>query len=491
MAKQSITKNYIFNTAYQILNLITPLITAPYISRILGADGVGTYSYTNSVVAFFVLFSALGTTVYGQRAIAQSREHRELCSKTFWEIEILSLIVTAICTIIWVLLSLSSSEYGLYFIILTMEILAKGFDISWFYGGLEQFKHIVLRNVVVKIISIVLLFLLVNTENDLWIYIAIVSAGKLGANISMWIGLNKFVDTVAFKKLNIKSHLKETFAYFVPTAAASVYTYLDKVMLETFTDSTVENGYYEQAHKIISMAHSIVISLNTVMSSRMSYLFAYNDKKQIKDKLEKAVAFIMTLSVPLVFGVSAIAHNFVPWFFGDGFEKVSILLIMMSPLILILSFHNFLSAQYLVPSGQRVRSTKGVFIGAGVNFVLNLILIPKFQSVGAVFATLIAETSICIVYLWMSKEYVSPRLLFKYLPKQLIAAVIMAVIALLIGKDRNGNILVTILQVVAGAVIYFGMLLIMKENFTCSMSNTVIAKFKNKSKSLKQNGDKV
>lgn len=476
MKKQSISVNYILNTAYQILTLLTPLITAPYISRVLGAAGVGIYSYTSSVVAFFTMFAVLGTTSYGQRAIAQCRDDRKACSKTFWEIELLSVITTSVCIIAWFIFTAFSSEYKLYFMILTIDLASTALDVIWFYSGLERFSYIVLRNTAVRIVNIALLFLLVKTSADVWIYLAIIAVGKFEGNGSMWISLPKFIEKVSIRELNIKPHFKETMAYFIPTAAASIYTYLDKIMIGAFTTTSLENGYYEQANKIVKIAYTILVSLNTVMSARMSYLFAHHKEQEIKRRLEQSFAFIVTLGVAFGFGLAGIADNFVPWFFGAGFDKVSTLLVLLAPLALIMGLHNFLSAQYLIPSGQRVRSTKGVITGAVVNLTLNLLLIPRFQSIGAVIATLVAEISICAVYTYMSSEYVPVKLFFKYLPKQILGASVMYGIIRFIGNGYSGSSLITCLQVVCGGASYFIILLLMNETFTKSMTKQVVGK---------------
>ena len=469
MKKQSIKINYIFNTLYQILSLIAPLITAPYVSRVLGANGVGIYSYTSSVVAFFTMFAVLGTATYGQRAIAQCRDNQERLGKCFWEIECLSIITTTICIIVWLVYALTNTQYRLYFLILTIDLLAAAFDIVWFYNGLEQFKLIVLRNAAVKLFNIILLFVLVKARDDVWIYIAIMATGKLLGNLSMWFSLGKIVKRVPFKELNIFSHFKETLAYFIPTAAASVYTYLDKVMIGAFTETTVENGYYEQAQKIIKMGYAFLISINIVMSSRMSYLFAKENTDEIKAKLDKVLRFILTFGLALVFGVASVASNLVPWFLGDGFEKVPTLLIIGSVLILIMALHNFLSSQYLIPSGQRVRSTKGVIVGSITNFCFNMLLIPRFQSIGAMIATIVGETSICVVYLIMSKEYVPVQNFLKYLPKPLASGVLMSICLWFIGRGHSGSIRITLIQIIGGAVVYIAALILLKDEFSTNM----------------------
>ena len=479
---QSIKKNYILNTAYQILALLTPLITAPYISRVLGAEGVGIYSFTSSVAAVFSMFAMLGTTTYGQRAIAQIREDKKSLSRTFWEIECVSLIAMCASLVAWFVFILAYPSHKILFVILTLEILSSGADISWFYSGLERFTFIVFRNSAIKISGIVLLFLLVKTRQDLWIYLFIMGGSRFLGNLSMWVALRRFVDLVKISELQLKDHLRNTLAYFIPTIASSVYNYLDKVMIGVFTDTSIENGFYEQAQKIVRVGYTIIISLNTVMSSRMSYLFAHDRMDEIKARLEKSLAFILTFSIPIVFGICAIAKNFVPWFYGDEFEKVILLLYLSSPLVVILSLHNFLASQYLIPSGQRVRSTKGVLIGAGTNFMCNLILIPRFQSVGAIIATLIAESSICVTYYIMSREIVSLRLIFKYVPKQIIASGIMAFVIFLIGKDESGSVKITIIQIAVGIMTYFVLLLALRERFFITTASGMAKKVKSRLK---------
>lgn len=472
MANPSIKKNYLLNTSYQILNLISPLITAPYVSRVLGAEGVGIYSFTSSFVAFFCLFAVLGITTYGQRTIAQCRDDADQRSKAFWELETISIISTMICVAVWVLFVCIYPEYKIYFLILTLSILASCLDISWFFSGLERFSYIVYRNAAIKLAGILLVFLFVKDKSDLWIYFLILSGSKFLGNASMWCKLPQFVKKRSLYQLEIKQHVQQTLVYFIPTIAASVYTYCDKIMLGLFAN-TSEVGYYEQASKIVNMAYVAIASLNTVMAPRMSYLFATKNCEEIRNKLEMSLATILTLGIACMFGICAVAYNFVPWFFGDGFSKVVILLILKSPLVVILCLHNFLSAQYLIPSGQRARSTKGVLTGVVINVVFNILLIPRWQSVGAVIATLLAESSVCIVYWYMSKDYVPVKLLAKYLPKQLISATVMLAVLSWIGRGHQGAVYITIFQVVVGVLVYGIMLILMKESFTVSMLNKV------------------
>lgn len=465
MVQTSIKKNYIYNTIYQVLSLITPLITAPYISRVLGSNGVGIYSYTNSIVTYFTLFAALGTASYGQREIAMHRDDPETSSKLFWEIEILSLTTTAVSLIVWIAWIFISTQYTAIYSVLTLSVLAVAFDISWYFGGFEKYKYIVIRNTLVKITGIILLFLFVKKETDIFLYVGIMAATGLIGNISMWTYLPKLLAKVEFKTLHpFKIHLKQTFAYFIPTVATSVYTVLDKTMIGAITKSEELNGYYEQATKIIRMIESLLFSLNTVMVSRQSYLFAEGRTEEIKDKINKSFEFIFALAVPIMFGIWGAARNFVPWFFGNGYEPVVTLLYLMSPLPLVICISNIMGSQYLTPSGQRARSSKGIIAGAVTNFLLNLALIYKYGANGATLASVVAECVISAIYVHMSKGFINWKKILNVLWKKLLAGFVMFWAVLFIGGNYQGSISISVCQVIFGMALYGIMLIVLKDN---------------------------
>lgn len=481
MSGISIRKNYIYNTLYQILSLITPLITAPYASRIFGADGTGIQSYTNSINSYFLLFAMLGVETYGQREIARHRDDKEASSRIFWEIVLMTFITTGICMVGWGMLICLAEEYTMYYAVLTITLLAEPFNISWFFGGQEQFKYVVLRNTFFRLAGIAVLFLFVREKNDLLLYMGLLaSAGFLG-NLSMWTYLPQFLVKVNVRELNIKRHFRETVIYFIPTVATSVYTVLDKTMIGVLTESETENGYYEQATKIVNIAKAMIFSLNTVMSARMSYLFSVNRTEEIKAKLNKSFSFLMLAGIPMTLGIIGIAENFVPWFFGDGYEKTIRLLWVLSPLIVVISISNCLGGQYLTPSGQRARSTKGILAGAGINFLLNLLLIPWLASVGAAIASVAAEMVISTVYVHMSKGYADWKMIWKNMWKRLIAGSVMLFVVLLIARGHSGVVWITMVQVCVGGGIYFIMLYLEKDHLIIELLEEIREKIRKKS----------
>ncbi len=480
MSQPSVKKNYIYRTFYEILVLITPFITTPYVSRVLGADGVGIYSYTFSIITYFTLFAALGTVTYGVREIAQHRNDKQQSSKLFWEIELMTVATTSMCLLVWCGVIAFSKQYRPYFIALIPVLMGTMFDISWYFTGHEKIKNIVICNSLFKIAGIVLLFVFVRQRDDLIIYVVINSLVTMLGNLSMWIYLPKMLTKVDIRTLTFKNHFKETLIYFVPTIATSIYTVLDKTLIGAITHDTYQNGYYEQANKIMRMIYTIsFIAINSVMSVRISYLFAEKKYNEIKDRIRKTMDFIFLIGCGCAFGVIGIAGRFVPAFFGPGYEPVVNLLCYMSPLIIIIGISNCLGSNYYTPSGQRARSAKVLVLGSVLNLILNFAMIPFIGATGAVIASIIAESVISILYVRMSGEYMSGKLLLKMSWKRIICGLIMLIFVLLLGKFLPyGNLVVVVIQVVVGVAVYFGLLLLMKDNLLRELIYIALETFK-------------
>lgn len=478
MAEPSIKKNYIYNTLYEILAVLAPLITAPYVSRIFEADGVGIYSYTNAIASYFTMFAALGVRGYGQREIAQHRENKKEASKLFWELELMCVSTTLICLAVWTGLILFSSKYSPYYAVLTMTVAATAFDISWFWGGYEQYRFIVIRNSILKLVGIAVLFIFVHSKSDLLLYIALIAATGLLGNLSMWTYLPKYLEKVSFKELSIKRHYKQTFVYFIPTIATSIYTMLDKAMIGWITKSDFENGYYEQATKIINICKTVVFSLSTVVSSRISFLFAKQKHDEIKAKIRDSLNFILLLAIPVTFGLFGIAKNFVPLFFGEGYDKTVGIIYILAPLLMIIGVSNCLGSLYFTPSGQRARSNKAIVTGALVNLCLNTFLIYLLKARGAAIASFMAESTITFMYLYMARDYFDITCIPKMIWKRLIAAGLMlaAVIGLRQVIDQQYVLIVT--QITAGAAVYGICLLVMKDEFLITNIQKILHKRK-------------
>lgn len=476
--KKSIAKNYIYNLTYQILIVILPLITTPYISRVLGAENIGIYSYTVSITTYFILLGSLGIAMYGQREIAYLQEKPEQYTKTFWEIVIVRFITMSISMLVFYFTFVQGNQYQIYYAILLLELLADCIDISWFFQGLEEFKKTVIRNILVKIISIVCIFIFVKSPDDLAKYIWIYALSILIGNASLWAYLPKFLKKIKIKELNIIKHIKPTIGLFIPQIATKIYTVLDKVMIGTIITNKAEVGYYEQSQNIVKMLLTIVTSLGTVMVSRMANTFINGEKEKLKDYMKRSFNFVYLIAFPMMFGIMAVSKFFVPIFFGDGYEKVSLLLNIISPILLAIGLSNVIGTQYLLQTKRQKEFTVSVVVGAIVNFTINMLLIRRYASIGAAIGTVIAESCVTIIqFIYIKKEFKIGDIL-KLSIKYIISSLIMFVVCILIGIAVNKGIVTIILQIAIGGLLYGVCLLILKDEFVYSIIGKIKEKFK-------------
>lgn len=478
MQNKSLKKNYIYNVIYQILLLIAPLVTTPHVSRVLGASGVGTFSYGSSIVSYFTLFAALGTAIYGQREISYVRDDRSKRTEVFWNTEFLSCISTIACLIIYGIFVCFFSNDIIMYTILAINIVCIAFDITWLFQGMEEFGLIVGRNAFFKILNIVLIFLLVRTMDDFGIYVLVMCILPFVSILSMWLSIPQIVDKPSWKKIKPFTNLHVVISLFIPTIAISMYTLLDKTMLGIFTDIKVENGYYEQALKLSKTALALVTALGTVMIPRIGYHYEKKEMVTVREYIYKSYQFVWFLGIPLCLGIIAVAPNLVPWFFGPGFDKVIPLLRILSFLILAIGINNVTGMQYLIPTKRQNIFTFTVLIGVIVNFSFNLILIPKWFSIGAALASVLAETVIAIVQIFIVKKEISAIKVISCSIHYWISGVIMFVTLNIMSSIFISSILNSVFMIGAAIIIYFGILLLLKDELLIVQLNRGVAKIK-------------
>lgn len=478
-SNKSIKKNYIFNLSYQLLLLITPLITTPYVSRVLGADGIGTVSYAESIVSYFVLFATMGITTYGQREISYVQQSVEKRSAVFWNTKILEFVTSGIMLLAYLAFSLFQKNSIIY-IVLCCNIIAVFFDISWFFQGLEEFGKIVLRNVIFKFINIAYIFAVVRTKDDLILYVIGLTVFSVLSNISLWVYLPKYITKVDRADLHPFKDFKVVIGLFIPTIAIQIYTVLDKTMIGIITQDSFENGYYEQALKMSKMVLTVVTALGTVMIPRIGSYFREGNKEKIRDLMYRGYQFVWFLGIPLCFGLVMASSNFVPWFFGSGYDKVADLLKVLAFLILAIGINNVTGMQYLIPTGREKLFTITVLIGAGVNFCLNAVLIYFFQSVGAAIASVVAESTIAVAQIIIVRKELSPWEIVKRGKNYYVAGVVMVGVLAVLNNYLSSGIIHTAIIVIVGACSYFAVLLVLRDQFFLTNVNNVLMKVREK-----------
>lgn len=484
--KKSIGRNYIYNLTYQVFLIIVPILVTPYVARVIGENGTGQYSYTSSITSYFSLFAALGCNYYAQRVIASHQGNVKEQSKDVLEIFLARLIPVTVSLLLYILficIGIYDSKYDLLMLIQTINIAAIAFDINFFFQGNEDFGKIVLRNVVIKLISIGSIFTLVKTASDLPMYVLIQSLAIILSNLSMWIYLPNMIEKIPLKELHPLKHIKPMLFLFLPTIATSIYTSLDKTLIGIITKSDAENGNYEYAEKLVKMSMTILTSMGTVMVPRNSKCFSDGDIDSVKQNIYKTTKFVFFLGVPLMFGISVIADHLVPWYLGtDGYNKVAILIKLLSPIILIIGLSNVFGVQYLLPSKQDKRFTSAIVIGAFSNFILNLILIPSFQSVGAAIATVLAESIITGIMFYYIRKDIDFLRVIKESTHYWIAGFVLLFVSGYISHHTLATPVNTILTVLVGALVYFSILTILKDS--------MLLQFMLKARNILSNGRK-
>lgn len=475
MAKKSIKRNYIYNLSYQVLLILTPLITTPYLSRVLGADGVGTVSFADSIVSYFTLFATLGITTFGQREISYVQDDYQKRTAVFWETKLLQIITSFTVLAIYFAFALIQQNKLLY-LIFSFNIIAVLVDVVWLLQGMEEFGKIVGRNIFFKILSIVYIFIAVKTKDDILNYVFGLSFFLFLSNASLWVYVGKYVGKPDWKNCNPFRNIKVVISLFIPTIAVQVYTVLDKTMIGVITQSAFENGYYEQSIKISRMVLTVVTALGTVMIPRIGYHFNRGETDLVNSFMYRGYRFVWFLGIPLCFGLIGIAPNMVPWFFGPGFDKVVILLSVLSLLILAIGINNVTGMQYLIPTKRQNLFTMTVLIGAGVNFALNLVLIRYFKSVGAAIASVTAETVIAAVQLWMIRKELSVIKIVVSSWHYVVSGGIMLTLLTVAGKRMTPSIGHTALLIASGAMVYFILLLLLRDSFFIDNMRSVMSK---------------
>jgi len=482
--KKSIKKNYIYNMIYQVLLLLTPLITTPYLSRILGPDGIGTVSFAESIVAYFTLFAALGTATFGQREISYVQDDREKLTAVFWETKILQIIISSIVLAVYLIFALIQKNSSLY-LILSFNILAITVDVVWLIQGMEEFEKIALKNIFFKGISIAYIFAVVKTKDDILKYVFGSAFFLLISNISMWIHVPQYVDRPNLKLIKPFRNIKGAISLFIPTAAVYIYTVLDKTMIGVITESGFENGYYEQAVKISKMVMTVVTSLGTVMIPRIGYHFGRGETEKVQFYLYRSYRFVWFLGVPLCFGLIGTASNFVPWFFGEGYEKVIPLLGILSFLIIDIGINNVTGLQFFVPTKRQNLLTVTVMTGAAVNFLSNIFLIRMLQSTGAAIASVMAETVVTVLQIYLVRKELSFRRIIASGRNYLIAGGAMLLSLVFVGNRLIPSIVHTFMLVIMGAVVYFAMLFMLRDDFFLENMHGILIKMKERRQMIK------
>ncbi len=467
MAK-SVKKNFIYNILFQIVSLLIPLITTPYVSRVLGSENIGMFSFKAAIVGYFVIVATFGSTVYGQRLIGSKQDNKEELSNAFWDIFWFRLLSGSIFYAIYFGYLLLFSEVNLLGIVVSIDIINVIFDISWFFQGNEDFKRTILRNLIVKIVCLICIFVFVKTREQTWLYALFSTGSFLLGNLFLWIPLRKRIRRpTSFKPFK---HLKGMFLIFIPAIASQVYTILDKSMIGWITGSDYFNGCYEQSEKLIRAAITVVTAVGAVTLPRVALLYENGKQEEAREYVYQAYRIVWALGLPIMIGAIFISNILIPIYLGDEFELSILLLQIFSPLVIFVSLGYVTGLSYLIASKQQNVYTVSTIAAAVVNFALNMVLIRFYGAIGAAISSITAEfvgAAIQICYCLIKKQLHANRIFVSAI-KYLIAAAIMGGTIFGLKFVLPSNIIGLVALIGIGVVVYFATLLIERDSLVLS-----------------------
>lgn len=413
MKKQSLSKNLLFQFGYQGLILVLPFLISPYLTRTLQADALGIYTYSNSIAYYFVMFSNLGISRHGQRIISQKNDDSFQLGKVFWSLFSVHVFFSILSLVLYLLfVSIFIVDNRLIFTIQAFYVLSPLFDITWLFYGLENFRSVVIKNGIVKIVECILIFVLVKTPDDLWKYTIIVTLGLLLGHVATFIQAYKMIPPTSFGIEDMLQHIKPLLVFSISVIAVSLYTVFDKTLLGILTDAS-NVAYYEYSEKIISIPKIFIASIGTVMFPRVCKLASEGNNKKQHEYINYSFMLTSFLGMGAVFGLIAIADSFVILFYGSGFKECGTIIMTMAPLIIIVGLGDIIRTQYMIPNGMDKEFNLCILVNAIVNIILSVLLIPHIGIYGAVIGTGCAELFGLCIQIFLCRPTIGPSEIVK------------------------------------------------------------------------------
>ena len=455
-----VIKNYLYNLSYQILTIILPIITVPYVTRIFTSEALGNYVFYNSIVSYFSLFAMLGIGVYGTKQIAAASD----VSSTFWNIYAIQLIASILAMAVYIIAIFSIPQMGgIIPLIVGITLFAKMIDISWLFSGKEDFKKITIRNIVVRLIGVISIFTFVKSSDDLYLYVFLIVIFDFLGQLVMWVPAKKFIKRPSFNTNTIKKNLHPIVLLFLPQVAISLYAILDRTLLGLL-GSYSDVGVYEQGQKLTSILLTVVSSLGAVMLPRVANLLSERRDQEAQNMVKFSFILYNLIIFPMMFGLVAINEVFVKLFLGQNFQDVKYVLYVIVFNIMFVGWTNILGFQVLVVRNKNKEFMLSTTIPAFVSVAVNIAVIPFFGYIGASITSVVVEILVFAIQWYYSRNIINKKLLFnKDLAKIILSSLVMfgAVMLCKMTLGLDGIVGLAIYLAVGG-ISYLGMISLLK-----------------------------
>ena len=455
-----VLKNYAYNLSYQLLVIILPIITTPYVTRVFSSEDLGTYGYFNSIVTYFILLATLGVANYGTKEISGQRKD---IRKNFWGIYTLQLGATFVSILLYALfcLMLPSMQNPVAYI-LGLSLVSKGIDISWLFQGLEDFRKITVRNITVKLVGVISIFLFVKSANDLYLYVFLLTIFELLGQLSMWLPAREFIGKPHFDMAYARVHLKPVILLFLPQIAISLYVTLDRTMLGALA-STKDVGIYDQALKLVNILLTLVTSLGSVMLPRVSNLLSSGDHKAVNKMHQMSFLIYNLVIFPMMAGILIVNADFVQFFLGQDFQDARYAIAIMIFRMFFIGWTNIMGIQILIPHNRNKEFMISTTAPAIISVGLNLLFLPKLGYIGAAIVSVLTEALVWAIQLYFTRRYLKEVPIIGSMTKIILSSAIMYGILLgsktVIHFSPTLNVLVF---AVLGGIIYLFAILSLK-----------------------------
>lgn len=477
ISPKSLKLNFIFNMSRTVLNFLIPLVTFPYVSRILGPEGLGKVEFSNSIVSYFVLFTALGIPTYGMREIARVRDDEKLRSKTVWELTcILAFTVVFGYALYFTLVHFvpQINEQKILFYIVAPTIFLSDFSFEWFYQGIENQTYITIRYICIKVMQVILIFLLIKTPLHFYRYAAIAVGLNSVSTVFNIFHLRKFICKVSLKDIEIGKHLKSIFIIFASVVAVNIYLHLDSTMIG-FICGDKYVGLYSAANKVVRIIISLVTAMSAVIIPRLENCLKKGNEENYEKYLNLSLHYILILSIPCCIGLCFLSSNLIVIFAGKKYSDSAVTMKILSLIIFIVPLAYFSGLQILYPHRKECQYTFSVSIASILNLFSNFLLIPRFMQNGAAVGTVIAEFSGLLIQLIFSRNYLKKTDLFSLNTiKYLLAGIVMLLWLFLISFIKLNAFLSCGISIFTSAIVYGAILILMKEKLMTEILNKYV-----------------
>lgn len=477
---KSIKRNFIYNALLKVTSVVFPLITAPYISRVLEPDGLGFFNFATTYANYFALVAVLGIPQYGIRKVASSRDDKNQLQRTVSELMSISLIATICVTLVYLATLLIIGEFRenyIYFLIAGIALYLAPLKVEWFFSGMEEYGYITFRALVIRTLSIVAMFLFVKDKNDLIIYIAIAALSTVITDLWNLTKMYKMGVKPRFTMKGLKPHLHPVLILFSASIAISIYTVLDTLMLGFMSDYS-QVGYYSSTSHLSKTLLALVTSLSVVAMPRMSYYKETGNTRELNNLANKSLSFVSFLAIPMAVGIVCLSPTFVPLFFGEMYYDAIIPLQIICFLIIAIGMNNITGVQILVALGHDKPFFYSVLTGTIFNFLTNLMLIPKLGAIGASIASVGAE----LLILFVTARYVYKKTDIRFnqlsdIVKSILGSLIFIPLYILCKQVFHGWVLVCVFPVI-GALLFCSIEALLKHSSFNMIFNTVLSALK-------------